>query len=75
MLRNLALYIFSLVGLNSCPNTTPVRENELVNRWVYGIMEENYLWSHQMPEDREIDIESHPEIFFSRLLYKVPGDL
>ncbi|MCC8034616.1 MAG: hypothetical protein LIO77_01620 [Rikenellaceae bacterium] len=75
MLRNLAIYIIALCLLTACPDTAPVRENEMVNRWVYSIMEENYLWSHEMPEEGELEADSHPETYFGRLLYKIPGDL
>lgn len=75
MVRRLFSIVIALPLLTGCPEGGYIRENETVNRWIYSTMEENYLWSAEMPGDWEMHVESHPETFFQRLLYTVEGQI
>lgn len=58
-----------------CPGSEVVTENDKVNRWVYGIMEQDYLWSDFMPENWEDNIYRNPAMFFNSLIYRENNDI
>lgn len=64
-----------LLLLTGCPGEEIIVENEKVNEWIYGIMEENYLWSDYMPADWEENLLYNPKNFFKSLLYDEHDDI
>ncbi|MFO7933392.1 MAG: S41 family peptidase [Bacteroidales bacterium] len=62
--------------LPSCEKDEPEPDNEvqpeeirIINNWIYGGMNDVYLWNQEIP-DKDPDIQPDPENFFYSLLYK-----
>jgi len=77
---NTLLILFILLLSFSCsddkvdPKTSNKEENitgeEAVNNWIYGIMDEWYLWYDEMPQSSTLNYLSNSQEFYKSLLIK-----
>jgi hypothetical protein len=71
-INRIATLIVAIVTLASCgedrwPEYAALTEKD---QWIYDIMQENYLWSDEMPSSDNLNFFSAPSTFLQSILYK-----
>ena len=54
----------------ACEGDDPVSNTLKVNKFIWEVMDEVYLWQDQMPRNIDINKENDPNEYFDKLLYK-----
>lgn len=71
----MTILFMSAISCGDKDEPKPIDPNDFnsVNGWIYGIMEEHYLWYQELPPKNSLDLEADPENFFQRLLSDKDG--
>ena len=64
------LYLIIAFLFVACEGDDPVSNTLKVNKFIWEVMDEVYLWQDQMPRNIDINKENDPNEYFDKLLYK-----
>lgn len=69
MKKHLLLFGLLAVLFASCEKKEESYDCKAVNTCVYEIMDTYYLWNREMPQQRKLNFDDEPDVFFDKLLY------